>query len=257
MPTTTDDRVAAGVTALAERDEQRAGDEFTRAAWLSLADPRPDAGLSPFDTDDRGWVGEGLRWLVVAAVAYRVAGRDGRASRRGVEGIAVARDLQGALSAPAQRACLDEFVADFRVVAGMDGAEDAYRDAEDAYRDAGAAVDDPQRVATSPLFRAAAAPIKQTARGPANGEIAVEWEDLHGTDPSDPGAFLARRPGYKRQRFRSLLARTVETGRLAVPRGTTEYGNDQFRCPECGSTDVNWTAGQTLCLRCSAPMARR
>jgi hypothetical protein len=257
MRTDTDDRVAAGVTALAERAEERAGDEFTRAAWLALADPRPDAELSPFAPDDRGWVGEGLRWLVVAAVAYRVAGRDTRASRRGVAGIATARDLQSSLDHPAQRACIDEFVADFRVAAGMDDTEDAYRDAEDAYRDATAAVDDPQRRATSPLFRAAAEPIEQVARGPANGEIAVDWEDLHGVDPADPGAFLARRVIFKRQRFRSLVARAVDDGRLAAPRGTTEYGNEAFRCPDCGSTDVNWIAGQTLCLRCSAPMERR
>ena len=257
MTTETDARVAAGVTALAERAEERAGDEFTRAAWLSLAEPRPAEELSPFDPDERGWVGEGLRWLVVAAVAYRVAGRDARASRRGVEGIAVARDLQSSLDGPAQSACLDEFVADFRVAAGMDDAEAAYRDAADAYRDAGAAVDDPHRMSTSPLFRAAAEPIKQVARGTANGEIAVDWEDLHGADPSDPGAFLARRSTYKRQRFPSLLARAVDDGHLAAPRGTTEYDTDRFRCPDCASTDVNWIAGRTLCLRCSAPMERR
>jgi hypothetical protein len=248
-----DAHVAAGVAALSERATERAGDEFTRAAWLALAEPRPAAELSPFDADDRGWVGPGLRWLVVAAVAYRVAGRDARASRRGVEGIAVARDLRMALSQPAQRACLDEFVADYRVAAGMDDAAAAYRKAEDAYREAAAAVDDPLRVATSPLFRAAAAPIQQVARGPANGELAVEWDDLHGADPSAPGAFLARRAAYKRGRFPSLLARVVD-GRLAAPRGTTEYGSDTYRCPDCESTDVNWTAGLTLCLRCSAPM---
>jgi hypothetical protein len=256
MTTETDARVAAGVTALAERAEERAGDEFTRAAWLSLADPRPAAELSPFADDERGWVGEGLRWLVVAAVAYRVAGRDTRASRRGVEGVAVARDLRTARSHPARRACLDEFVADCRAAAGMDDADAAYRAAEDAYREAAAAVDDPHRLATSPLFRAAAAPIQQVARATADGEIAVEWDDLHGPDPSDPGAFLARRAAYKRQRFPSLLARVVDAGRLAAPRGTTEYGNDGFRCPDCGSTDVNWTAGLTLCLRCSAQMER-
>ena len=256
MATDADARVAAGVTALSERDAERAGDEFTRAAWLSLADPRPAEELSPFDADDRGWVGAGLRWLVVAAVAYRVAGRDARASRRGVAGIAVARDLRTALSHPAQRASLLEVVVDCRVAAGMDDAVAAYRDAEDAYHEAGPSVDDPHRLATSPLFRAAAAPIEQVARGPANGEIAVGWADLHGGDPSDPGAFLARRAAYKRQRFPSLLARVVETGHLAAPRGTTEYGNDGFRCPECASTDVNWIAGRTLCLRCSAPMVR-
>jgi hypothetical protein len=159
------------------------------------------------------------------------------------------------LDAPAQRACLAEFVADFRAVAGMDGVDDAYADAADAYRDADG-VDDPRRVATSPLFEAAAAPIQQVARGPANGEIAVEWGDLHGSDPADAGAFLARRATYKRQRFPSLVDRVVGDGRLAAPRGTTAYGDDHHRCPACGSTDVNWVAGHVLCLRCSAPMER-
>ncbi|WP_299332426.1 hypothetical protein [Haloplanus sp.] len=256
METDADDRIAAAVAALSDRATERAGDEFTRAAWLSLADPRPEAELSPFDTDERGWVGAGLRWLVVAAVAYRVAGRDARATRRGVEGIAVARDLMTTLDAPAQQACLAEFVADFRVVAAMDGVDDAYADAAEAYRDAGENVDDPRRVATSPLFKAADEPIKQVARGPANGEIAIEWADLHGSDPADPGAFLARRATYKRQRFASLLDRVVDDGQLAAPRGTTAYGDDNHRCPDCGSTDVNWTAGHVLCLRCSAPMER-
>lgn len=256
METDADDRIAAAVAALSDRATERAGDEFTRAAWLSLADPRPAEELSPFDADDRGWVGAGLRWLVVAAVAYRAAGRDVRATRRGAEGIAVARDLRTALDAPAQRACLDEFVADFRAVSGMDGINDAYADAADAYRDAADSVDEPRRVATSPLFEAAAAPIKQVARGPANGEIAVEWEDLHGSDPADPGAFLARRPTYKRQRFPSLVDRVVDDGWVAAPRGTTAYGDDHHRCPACGSTDVNWIAGHVLCLRCSTPMER-
>ncbi|WP_338741167.1 hypothetical protein [Haloplanus salilacus] len=255
METDTDDRVAAAVAALSDRATERAGDEFTRAAWLSLADPRPPEELSPFDADERGWVGAGLRWLVVSAVAYRVAGRDARATRRGAEGIAVARDLLTTLDAPAQRGCLAEFVADFRTVAAMDGVDDAYADAADAYRDADG-VDDPRRVATSPLFEAAAAPIKQVARGPANGEIAVEWADLHGSDPADAGAFLARRATYKRQRFPSLVDRVVDDGRLAAPRGTTAYGDDNHRCPACGSTDVNWIADHVLCLRCSAPMER-
>jgi len=256
METDADDRVAAAVAALSEREIEHAGDEFTRAAWLTLADPRPSESLSPFDADDRGWVGAGLRWLAVAAVAYRVAGRDARAARRSAHGIAVARDLHTALEMPAQRACLDEFVADFRAVADMDGVEAAYTDAADAYRAAGDTVDDPHRLATSPLFEAAAAPIKQVARGPANGEIAVEWDDLHGDDPADPGSFLAARATYKRQRFPSLVARVVDEGRLAAPRGTTAYGDDHHRCPDCGSSDVNWTAGHVLCLRCSAPMER-
>lgn len=91
----------------------------------------------------------------------------------------------------------------------------------------------------------------------ADGEIAIAWEDLHGPDPSDPGRFLAHRARYKRQRFPELVERVVADGHLAAPRGTTEYGNATYRCPACAATDVNWVAGQTLCLRCSTPMAER
>jgi hypothetical protein len=110
--------------------------------------------------------------------------------------------------------------------------------------------------ATRPLFEAAALPIKQVARGPADGEIAVGWDDLHGPDPNDPGAYLAHRARYKARRFPELAATVLREGYLAAPRGTTEYGNDVFTCPECGSNDVNWTGESTLCMRCSAPMER-
>jgi hypothetical protein len=71
------------------------------------------------------------------------------------------------------------------------------------------------------------------------------------------GAFLAARPTYKRQRFPGLLERVTEAGVLAAPRGTTEYSTDHHRCPDCGSTDVNWAAGNTLCMRCSRPTAEQ
>jgi hypothetical protein len=241
----------AAVAAIAERSYERAGDEYTRAGWRVLADPRPD--VAPFEPDEKGWAGVGLGHLAVAAVCYRVDATPARASRRAVEGIAIARDLSAGLEHPAQRACLSEFVADFRAIAGMDGVDAAYDDAESAYEAAADSIERPQTLGTTPLFEAAAAPIKQLARGLANGEIAVEWSDLHGDDPSRPGEFLAARVAYKRQRFRSLLERTVEAGVLAAPRGTTEYGTDHHRCPSCGSTDVNWVADSTLCMRCSRP----
>jgi hypothetical protein len=252
MDTRADHRDRA-VAAVAERDFERAGDAYTRAAWATLADPRPEDGRDTFAPDGKGWVGKGLQHLVTSAVCYRVRGRSDRATRRGVEGVAVARDLEHALAHPVQHACLREFVADCRVVAGMDGAADAYDDAVAAYEDAADEIDDPQYWGTTPLFGAAAAPIEQVARGPANGEIAVTWEDLHGPDPSDPGAFLAHRARYKRQRFPALVERVVDEGVLAAPRGTTEYDTDHHRCPHCGSTDVNWVAESTLCLRCSRP----
>jgi len=246
---------AAAIAALADREYERAGDEYTRAAWHHLAAPRERQ--SPFAADEKGWIGRGLEQLVVGAVAYRVAGRGERATRRAVEGVAVARDLDGALDRPGQAACLSEFVADFRTAGGLDGAGAAYADAADAYESAGPAVDSPQALATTPLFEAAAVPLQQVARGPANGEIAVSWSDLHGADPGDAGAFLARRPRYKRQRFAGLVERAVADGHLAAPRGTTEYGNATYRCPDCDATDVNWISDEVLCLRCSAPMVER
>ena len=245
----------AAVAALATGEYTEAGEEYTRAGWRVLADPRPE--VETFDIGDRGWVGAGLGHLVVAAVCHRVAGDDARATRRAIAGVAEAKELAAAADDPAQRACFLEFVGDFRAAAGLDGAADAYGTAADAYRAAGDAVEEPQTLATTPLFQAGAAPLKQVARGPANGEIAVKWDDIHGPDPADPAGFLAARASYKRQRFPSLVDRVVEEGYLAAPRGTTEYDTDHHRCPACGSTDVNWVENNVLCLRCSAPTAEQ
>jgi len=239
------------VAALAERSYEEAGDAYTRAAWRVLADPRP--GQGPFDADEKGWVGDGLGALVRSAVCYRVAGRPERATHRGVEGVAVTRDLQDALESPVQRACLEEFVGDCKTAAGLDGGAAAYEAAADAYRDGVGPDTDPQYWGTTPLFEAAAAPLQQVARTTANGEIAVPWEDLHGSDPGRAGEFLAHRASFKRQRFGELVARAVDEGVLAAPRGTTEYDTDHHRCPACDSTDVNWVADSVLCLRCSRP----
>jgi len=244
----------AAIDALAAREYERAGDEYTRAGRRVLADPRPD--LDPFEADERGWVGDGLGYLLAAVVAYRVAGESERATRRAVEGIAVARDLKTALTHQAQQACLDEFVADFRAAAGLDGADAAYETAIAAYTEAAADIEQPQVLGTSPLFEAAAGPLKQVARGQDNGEIAITWEDLHGSDPAQPGEFLAHRPRYKRQRFASLVQRAADEGHLAAPRGTTEYNNENHRCPNCGADDVNWAGSEVLCMRCSTPVER-
>jgi len=250
-----DDFQATAIAALADRDYPAAGDTYTRAAWARLA--RPREGQSPFDADEKGWVGRALQPLAVAGVCYRVAGRPERAAHRAREGAAVAADLEHALTEPVQRACLREFVADFHAIGELDGTREAYDAAEAAYEDAAETVTDAQTVTTTPLFQAAAAPLKQVARGLANGEIAVSWEDLHGPDPDDPGRFLGHRAGYKRRRFPSLLGRAVEAGTLAAPRGTTEYNDASFRCPACESTAVNWVGESTLCLRCSTPMRER
>jgi hypothetical protein len=243
------------VAAIARREYDTAGDELARAAWETLADPRPDQ--DPFDADEKGWVGPGLQSLVTSALCYRVAGCPDRATHRGTEAGAVAADLRTALTAPAQQACLLEFVADARLVGGRDGVAEAYSEAAEAYRGAAESIDDPQYWGTTPLFQAAATPLQQVARSRANGEIAIAWEDLHGADPATPGRFLASRANTKRQRFPALLDAVVEDGYLAAPRGTTEYDNATYRCPNCGSTDVNWVAESVLCLRCSTPVEQQ
>ena len=244
----------AAVDALAVREYERAGNRYTRGGRRVLADPRP--GLDPFEPDEKGWVGQGLQQLLAAAVAYRVAGLDGRAGRRAAEGVAATRDLEAALRRPGQAACLGELVADFRVAGGLGGDDDAYDDAAERYAAAGDEIDSPQALATTPLFEAAAATIRQVARGQADGEIAINWEDLHGSDPSRPGDFLAHRARFKNQRFAGLVERAVDEGHLAAPRGTTEYDNDNHRCPGCGSNHVNWVGTGILCLRCSTPTER-
>lgn len=239
------------VGALAAREYDTAGDYYTRAGWSVLTEPRD--GRDPFAPDDRGSVGAGLQHLLTAALCYRVAGQDARASRRGTEGIAVAADLGSEMATPIQSACFDEFIADFRVAADMDDASTAYRTAAAAYREAVDESTQPQAIGTTPLFEAAAAPLKQLARSLANGEIAIKWEDLHGPDPADKSGFLAHRAEFKQQRFESLVDGCVSDGYLAAPRGTTEYATDHHVCPNCGSRDVNWVAEHVLCLRCSRP----
>jgi len=242
---------AAAVDAIADREYETAGNRYTRGGRRVLADPRPD--LDPFEPDEKGWIGQGIQQLLAATVAYRVAGVNRRATQRAVEGIAVTRDVETVLALPGQSGCLAEFVADFRVAGGLDGANEAYEKAAERYAAAGDDIDSPQALATTPLFGAAAATIKQVARGQANGEIAIAWEDLHGSDPSQAGSFLAHRARFKQQRFSGLVEQAVADGYLAAPRGTTEYGNETNRCPNCGASDVNWAGTRVLCLRCSTP----
>ncbi|QGN06089.1 hypothetical protein Hrd1104_01455 [Halorhabdus sp. CBA1104] len=247
-----DDRAVA---ALADRNYETAGDAFARAGWQTLTAPRP--GQSPFDADEKGWVGNALKHHVTSALCYRVAGCHTRARHRGTEAAAIGRDLQTVLEHPAQQACLQELIGDARLAGGLDGPAEAYSEAAQAYRGAAKSVEEPQYWGTTPLFEAATAPLQQVARSTANGEIAVTWEALHGSDPSRPGQFLAHRATFKRQRFPALLESVLADGYLAAPRGTTEYNNANYQCPACGSTDVNWVAESVLCLRCSTPAERQ
>jgi hypothetical protein len=243
----------AAIGALADREYELAGDYYPRAAWVDLAGG--DADRDPFEPDDRGTVGVGLQFLTTATVAYRVAGRDRRAGRRAVEGVAIARDLRDAVfEEPVQRACLTEFVGDLRAAAGLD-ADAEYGSAADTYETADP--DDPVDWATTLLFEAANRTVQQVARGLADGEIAVPWDDLHGPDPDDGGGYLAHRARYKARRFPGLVERAAEAGQLAAPRGSTAYGNERYRCSACNSNDVNWVGDDVLCLRCSTRLDRQ
>jgi len=245
------DHNADAVSALADRDYVAAGDSYTRAAWSILEEPRD--GKSPFEEDERGYVGVALQEMVLSAVCYRVAGRDDRAESRSAQGIAVSEDLMRTFASPVQKACLEEFVADLHAVLGDERAKGAYESTAESYASAVGDSAEPQSVATTALFRAAAAPAKQLGRSLSDGEIAVDWDDLHGPDPSEPARFLGHRAVHKQKRFPSLIEGVVSEGFLAAPRGTTEYATDHHRCPECGSEDVNWVADSVLCLRCSRP----
>jgi len=239
------------IDALARRAYTEAGDRYTRAGWSVLADPRPDS--DPFDPGDRGWVGTGIKYHLIATLCYRVADQSATARFRAVETVAAAGNLARQTDHPAQEACFEELRADCRVAGDLSGASDAYDTAIETYKSASSATDDPKSLSTTPLFQAAAAPLKQVARSLANGEIAIDWGDLHGADHTNPGRFLAARPEYKRRRFPKLVDRLLDEGYLAAPRGTTEYATDHHQCPHCDSTDVNWVGDQTLCLRCSRP----
>jgi len=110
MSSQSDDLYDRAVAMLANRHYEDAGDALARGGWLLLANPRFDN--SPFDDDEKGWVGKGIERLVTSAICYRVAGRSDRAAHRGTEASAVAADFQTVCTRPVQQACLQEMRAD-------------------------------------------------------------------------------------------------------------------------------------------------
>ncbi|QZA88165.1 hypothetical protein K0C01_10250 [Salinarchaeum sp. IM2453] len=243
----------AAIQELAAQAYDSAGDEYSRAAWSVLSDPRED--VDTFELSQKGWTGIGISYLLKAAICYRVAGLDTRAEQRGTAGLMITKDLIGRTERTVQVGCLKEMGGDFRVIADLGEAKPVYKSAVSTYQDV--TVDDPQSWTTTPLFEAAASPLKQLARGQENGEIAVTWEDLHGSDPSQPSAFLAHRVKYKHQHLPAYLTQAIKDSMFAAPRGSTAYNTDSYQCPTCGSRDVNWTGDSTLCLRCSSPTEKR
>lgn len=233
------------IRALGDGDHAAAAREYTLAAHAELAGEQ-GRHRAAYGADDGEWVGYPLAACFLAGVCHRVAGRTDRARNRAGQGILVVGDHRDhVLDDPVARAACHEWVGDFRVLSGDDDrARDAYDRAEAGYESAGP--EDPVAWSTRPLLQAGTDVVLQLSR-PDD----VQWDDLHGATPE---AALTHRIRFKRSRLASLLAARVEAGELHAPRGSTEYGTGGYRCPACGSSDVNYVANAVLCLRCDTPV---
>jgi hypothetical protein len=217
-------------------------DAYTMGAYGHLAGYE---GFGRTMTDERSSVGDGLRHLFLAGVCARVAGNDARARNRALQGVLVATDHRRRVEGVDAAAC-DEWIGHLRTLAGSgEKASEAYDRAAAGYESA--APDDPAGATTRPLLQAGTDLLTQLSR-PDD----AAWDEVHG-DGSDA---LARRVRFARSSLPRYLDAREREGHLHAPRGSTEYGNDSYRCPECGSNDINHVAGTVLCLRCDARTER-
>lgn len=110
---------------------ESAGNYYTLAGYEALS--AGEATRAPFE---RGEVNtaRGLRSLLEATSCYRIAGKRKRAQNRAEQGILVCRDLQEhVIDYNAQRALMNEYIGDFRLLGGLDGFDDAYKKARETY----------------------------------------------------------------------------------------------------------------------------
>lgn len=240
------------VRALVDREPAHAGDLYSLVGRGVLAGREAEGHDRDLLADDATYAGYGLRYLLLAAFAYRAAGSDRRARLRAREGTAVAADYASVFETDAERACCFEAMGDFGAAAGLaDDGSDAYDRAVELYREADES--DPLSRATDPLFEAVRLGPQQAAR---NTSHRFDWDDLHGSDPSS-GEYLVHRARFKRSRMPAIASTVAEAGFLAPPRGTTEHNNAVYVCPECGRSEVNWIAGMEVCLDCDVPMQEK
>ena len=213
-------------------------DSYTLGAYGTMA------GYEGFERtllDDRTSAGDGLRYLLLAGVAARIAGDETTAHNRALQARLVATDYRRDADPLAAAAC-EEWIGHCQVVAGNDEkASAAYDRASEAYAAAG--VDDPAGATTEPLLQAGTDLFTQLSRPDDDA-----WDDIHG-DGSDA---LARRVRFARARLPGYLDAREQEGHLHAPRGSTEYGNDSYECPDCGANDINHVVNAVLCLRCDA-----
>lgn len=231
------------VTALIDKHWHEAADAYTLAAHRDFGDGQ---SWSVLDPGTRERPAHGLSFLTQAALCYRLAGADDRARLRSMTALPLAIDSRDHVHEGVGRAVCQEFIGDARAVIGRtEKATEAYERAARLYRDN--TPDKPLDAAGGPLFSAANRLILHASR---NTGTEVRWDDLHGPDPTGT-EYLAHRAAYKRNHLPRIAGIVLDAERLHVPRGTTEYDNDNFRCPDCGKRDVNWVAGETVCLYCS------
>lgn len=242
------DRRDAAITHLIDRAYDDAGEAYTLAAYVEWA----GAGGHPsdvFDPEGRGYVADGLQYLLTGALCTRLAGHDDRGENRAHEARLVATDQRDHVREhPVERAAFAEFVGDALVIGDAGDAEGAYDRAAAAYK--AAAPDDPIEWATRPPLAAATDLLQHCSR---NTSREVAWDDLHGADPNGE-KYLAHRARYKKRVFPAVVASVLDAGVLHPPRGTTEHRSDDWRCPDCETNEVNWTGGEVVCLDCSARM---
>ncbi len=237
------------VRALVEKDWQAAADAFTLAAHRDFGNGEEWSTLSPGSRERPAF---GLASLCQAALCYRLAGHEDRARLRSLTAQPVAIDGRDHTREGVTRAVYQEFVADARAVLGdTERAATEYERAQQLYRSH--TPEDPVTAASQPVFTAANRLILHASR---NTGLDVRWDDLHGEDPQS-GEYLAHRAAFKRRQLPRIVDAVLDAGRLHTPRGTTEYNNESYRCPECGETDINWVAGETVCLHCSVRVAKQ
>ncbi|MDZ7745408.1 MAG: hypothetical protein U5K28_02380 [Halobacteriales archaeon] len=232
------DHVARAVRCLATERWPDIVESYTLGAYGTMAGYE---GFQRTLTDDRTSAGDGFRYLLLAGVAARIAGDDATTHNRALQARLVATDYRRDAD-PLDAAACEEWIGHCQTVAGNDGkASDAYDRASDAYDRA--SVDDPAGATTKPLLQAGTDLLTQLSR-PDD----AAWDDIHG----DGSNALARRIRFARARLPGYLNARVEAGHLHAPRGSTEYGNDSYRCPACGANDINHVVNSVLCLRCDA-----
>jgi hypothetical protein len=230
------------VRRLAEEDHTAAGEAYTTAAREGLAG-HGSATHPAYERRDRSAAGRSLTCFARAAVCHRVAGESDRGEKVSREGIAVAEELRDhVLTNGVERAACDEFVGDLLSVVGDEGNSEAYGRAKEAYGTADP--EDPASETGRPFLQAGTELIAHLSRPDDVG-----WDEVHGSGGDDA---LNRRVRTKRARVESFAEERVRESKLHAPRGSTEYNTGRYGCPDCGSDDVNYIAGTTLCLRCSA-----